>query len=66
MEMGTMEEALLQDHGPAMETVVMTVTEPIITGAWVRSLVVACLSCRVGDELADGGHIIVPSIRQVM
>lgn len=66
MEMGTMEEALLQDHGPAMETVVMTVTEPISIGVWSRSLVATCLCCRAGDELADGGHIIVPSIGQVM
>lgn len=66
MEMGTMEEALLQDHGPTMETVVMTVTEPISTGVWFRLVVSTCLSCRAGDDLADGGHITVPSIGQVM
>ncbi len=64
--MGSMEEALLQDHGPEMETVGAGATEPSSTGTWVRSLVAACLSCRAGDELADGGHMIVPSIGQVM
>ncbi|MBX3325446.1 MAG: hypothetical protein U0223_10620 [Nitrospira sp.] len=64
--MGTMEEALLQDHGLEMETAMTTAVEPIDTGVLSRSLVVACLSCRAGDELADGGHMIVPSIGQVM
>lgn len=64
--MGTMEEALLQDHSPVMETAVTVATEPSRTGVWFRSLVASCLSCRSGDELADGGHMIVQSIGQVM
>lgn len=64
--MGTMEEALLQGHGPEMETVVVAATEPNSTSVWVSSLVASYLSCRSGDELADGGHMIVPSTGQVM
>lgn len=64
--MGTMEEALPQDHGSEMEVTVMAATETGSTGVWFRSLVAACLSCRSGDELTDGGHMIVPSIGQVM
>lgn len=66
MEIGTREDALLQDHGPEMETTVTAGTEPSRIGVWLKSLVAACLSCRSGDELADGGHMIVPSIGQVM
>ncbi|MBS0154661.1 MAG: hypothetical protein JSS38_08720 [Nitrospira sp.] len=43
-----------------------TAVAPIDTGVLSRSLVIAYLSCRVGDELTDGGHMIVPSIGQVM
>lgn len=69
MEMGTMEEALFQDHGREMKTAVTgatATTEPNSIGVWFRSPASACLSCRSGDELADGGHMNVPSIRQVM
>lgn len=66
MEMGTMEESLLQGHGPEMETVGAGTTESSSTGVWFRLVVSTCLSCRAGDGLADGGHIIVPSIGQVM
>ncbi len=64
--MGTMEEARLQDHDLEMETTMTTAVAPIDTGILFRSLVIACLSCRAGDELTDGGHMIVPSIGQVM
>ncbi len=66
IEIGTMEEALLQDQGPEIETMVTATTEPSGTGVWFRSLVASCLSCRSGDEPADGGHMIVPSIGQAM
>ena len=69
MEMGTMEEALFPDHDPEMETAVTSATaatEPNSIGVWFRSPVSTCLSCRSGDELADGGHMSVPSIRQGM
>lgn len=61
-----MEEARLQDHDLEMETAMTTAVAPIDTGVLSRSLVIAYLSCRVGDELTDGGHMIVPSIGQVM
>lgn len=64
--MGTMEEALLQDHGTEMEIAVMVATEPSSTGVWSKSLASACLSCRSGDDMADGGHMIVPSIGHSM
>ena len=64
--MGTMEEALPQDHGSEMEVTVTVATETGSTGVWLRSLAAGCLRCRSGDELAEGGHMIVPSIGQVM
>lgn len=64
--MGTMEEALLQDHGSEMETAITASVGPDSISVWLRSLAAGCLRCRSGDEVADGGHIIVPSIGQVM
>ena len=66
MEMGTMEDALLRDHGPQMEAAVTVATDLSGTGVWFRSVVASCLSCRSGDAVADGGHIIVLSIWQDM
>ncbi len=64
--MGTMEEALLQDHGSEIEVTVTAATKTGSTGVWFRSLVTTCLSCRSGDELTDGGHMMVPSMGQAI
>jgi len=66
MEMGTSSEAELQRHGTQMGKTVRAATGPNSTGVWIKSTASECLSCRSGDDMADGGHMIVPSIGQVM
>lgn len=63
--MGINSEAEFQDEDSKVEETVGIVTRLSRTAGF-RSVVVACLSCRSGDDVADGGHIIVPSIGQDM
>ena len=66
MEMGTMEESLLQDHSGGVRGVVTIVTGTSKAGAWSKPSVRVCFTWRSGEEIADGGHMIVPSMGQVI
>ncbi len=64
--MGTSSEAELQDQGSEAGNAVTAETEPNRTGVWFRSMVPDCLNCRSGDDTADDGHMIVPSMGQAI
>lgn len=64
--MGTMEKTLLHDHSVGMGTVPRIAIVFTRSGAWSKSIAAACLSCRSGHDVADGGHMIVPSIGQAI
>lgn len=64
METGAMDRTLLQAHG-----IGMAAADRIAAGtAGVRSgsMAAACLNWRSGDDVADGGHMIPPSIGQAI
>lgn len=64
--MGTNSEAELQDKDSNVEETVDAVTGLSSTAIGFTSMVASCLSCRSGDDTADGGHMRVPSIGQAL
>lgn len=66
MEMGTIGHALLQDHRVGIKGAETAVAETNTVGAWSLSSVRVYLTWRSGDDVADGGHMIVPSMGQTI
>lgn len=66
MEIGTISEAEPQHHGTEVGKAVTVATGPNSTGVWFRSMATKSLSCRSGDDTADCGHMLVPSIGQAI
>ncbi|TKS61214.1 MAG: hypothetical protein EWM72_00701 [Nitrospira sp.] len=66
MEIGTMEYGLLSDHRVWTEKAGSTAPALSMIGPWSRSLAASFFTWRSGDDMADGGHIIVPSIGHVI
>lgn len=66
MEMGTMEKALLQDHGDGPEGAFRTGVGLSTIGAWSISTIPPLFTWRSGEDVSDGGHMIVPSIGHPM
>lgn len=62
MERGTMEKTLLQDHGVGVIVLLRRLTRLGRMEASSGSRATPDFSCRSGDEMAEGGHIIVASI----
>lgn len=66
MERGTMETALLHEHRVWTARDVRSVEGLRRSVAQSTSATELCFPWRSGDEVADGGHIVVPSIGQVI
>lgn len=64
--MGTNSEAELQDEDSKFEETVDAVTELNSAAIGFTSIVASCLSCRSGDDTADGGHMRVPPMGQAL
>ena len=64
--MGTNSEAELQDEDSNVEETVDAVTGLSSAAFGFTSMVASCLSCRSGDDTADGGHMRVPSMGQAI
>ena len=63
--MGINSEAEFQDEDSKVEETVGIVTRLSRTAGF-RSVVVACLSCRSGDDTAETGHMMVPTMGQAI
>lgn len=66
MEIGTMEYGLLPDHRVWSEEAGSTAAEPNMSGPWSIAIAAPFFTWRSGNDVADGGHIIVPAIGQVI
>ena len=64
--MGTNSEAEHQDENSKVEETVDAVTGLSSAAFGFTSMVASCLSCRSGDDTADGGHMRVPSMGQAI
>lgn len=63
--MGINSEAEVQDENSEVGGTADASTGLSRTGGF-RSVVVACLSCRSGDDTAESGHMMVPSMGQAI
>ncbi|WP_145976243.1 hypothetical protein [Nitrospira moscoviensis] len=61
-----MEKALLQDHADGTEGAPWITGRPATIGVRSRSTASPLFIWRSGEEVSDGGHMIVPSIGQTM
>ena len=61
-----MECSPLQGDSVMTEGVVRTASRLSSTGAWSRSMAAPGFTWRSGDDVADGGHTVAPSIGQVI
>ena len=66
MEMGTMDNTLLPDHGAWIERLLRAVERLSRTGAGSTSETMLCLIRRSGDEVSDDGHMVVSPIGQAI
>lgn len=64
--MGTNPDAELQHEDSNVEETVDAVTGLRSAAIGFTSMVASCLSCRSGDDTADGGHMRVPSMGQAL
>lgn len=66
MERGTSKKSLLQDHCGSADGVCGILITLGTADLWSASAATSFFTWRSGDDVADGGHMVVPSIGQAI
>ena len=66
MERGAREKSLLQDHCGSADEFCRILTALGTADVWSASPATPCFTWRSGDDVVDGGHMVLPSIGQAI